>query len=212
MGRALMHLNVIADVRVGAKVIDVGGGRRQTYLDYIDMDSADEFMSVDIEFTGPGKYRQVCASVTDMPFETGSIDTVLCFNLLEHVFDHCGAISEISRVLRPRGVMYGWTPFIFQVHGAPDDYWRYSDTSMVQLLSAAGFNAKATYHGSTFTAIFDMLAPYCKFGPLTRPVRIVLAGLALLTTSAVAKLAGRVGSPRPWDCPNGVWFVAARVS
>jgi 2-polyprenyl-6-hydroxyphenyl methylase / 3-demethylubiquinone-9 3-methyltransferase len=40
----------------------------------------------------------------NLPFESASFDIVLCCDVLEHVQDLPGVISEISRVLRPGGV------------------------------------------------------------------------------------------------------------
>ena len=210
MGRTLMHMNVRADVKAMGTVLDAGAGRGPSYLPYVDLD-ADDMIAVDLSFRSyTGTQRRVSASVTHMPFRSGSIDTVLCFNLLEHVFDFRQALSEISRIMKPGGVMYGWIPLIHEVHGAPYDFWRFTDNAMARLLIDAGFTPAVTHHGSTFTAIFDMLAPYCKLGPLKRPVHVLLAGLALLATSTVEWVAKRRGSSRPWDCPNGLWFVAVK--
>ena len=74
-------------------------------------------------------------SVTDMPIESNSIDTVLCFNLLEHVYDHQQAFNEIQRVMSSGAVLFGWVPFAFPVHGAPNDYWRYTDQSLRHIIS-----------------------------------------------------------------------------
>ena len=98
VGRALMHLRVKSDVAIRGNVIDVGGGRRQTYLRYVDDSESTEIKAIDVE---PGPMVDVVASVIDMPLATDSVDTVLCFNVLEHVFDHRGALKEIQRVIKP---------------------------------------------------------------------------------------------------------------
>jgi SAM-dependent methyltransferase len=73
-----------------------------------------------------------------IPIEEGSFDTVLCFNILEHIFHHGNMLMETARVLKPSGTMIGFTPFLLRVHGSPHDYFRYSATALVKMLSQAG--------------------------------------------------------------------------
>jgi SAM-dependent methyltransferase len=54
-------------------------------------------LSIDID---PG-IADVQADVTDLPFEDGSFDLVVCAHVLEHVPDDRRAIAELHRVLRP---------------------------------------------------------------------------------------------------------------
>ena len=135
VGRALMHLNVKSDVKMRGRVLDIGGGHRQTYLDFVSVPEAKELIVVDIQRTHA---VDVVGSVTNMPLKSASVDTVLCFNLLEHVFDHGAALSEIHRVMKPGAVLYGWVPFMIGVHGDPDDYYRYTGTTLSTLLSESG--------------------------------------------------------------------------
>ena len=123
VNRALLHLQVMEHVVLKGNVLDAGGGHRQTYLAYMEIDEADRVVALDIR---PGGSVDVRGSVTQVPIKSESIDTVICFNLLEHVYDHRAALSELHGVMRHGAVLYGWTPFAFGVHGDPYDYWRYT--------------------------------------------------------------------------------------
>lgn len=46
----------------------------------------------------------VQASLTDLPFDDGSYDLVLCSHVLEHIPDDLAAMKEMHRVLSPDGV------------------------------------------------------------------------------------------------------------
>ena len=89
--RALLHEKVMADVRVTGALLDLGGGRGQTYLEYMDLTQIERFVVLDLAFgensASRPEWDQVRGSVTDMPIQSDSIDTVLCFSLLEHVYD-----------------------------------------------------------------------------------------------------------------------------
>ena len=52
------------------------------------------------------------ASATDLPFEDASFDTVVCWEVLEHLpkTSEQRAFDEIHRVLRPGGTLYLSTP------------------------------------------------------------------------------------------------------
>jgi SAM-dependent methyltransferase len=62
------------------------------------LDSID-YLSADLE---PGK-ADVEADITNLQFDSGTFDFVLCVHVLEHVPEDRKAISEMHRVLRPGG-------------------------------------------------------------------------------------------------------------
>jgi len=58
----------------------------------------------------PGAIR---ADITDIPFDAGSFDAVICIHVLEHIEDDSRAIREIYRILRPGG----WALVAIPVYG-----------------------------------------------------------------------------------------------
>lgn len=70
-----------------------------------------------------------------LPFEDSSFDAILSTQVFEHVADIEDAVSELRRVLKPGGVLVASVPFIYQVHGAPDDYRRLSEYGLKRLLA-----------------------------------------------------------------------------
>jgi SAM-dependent methyltransferase len=55
-----------------------------------------------------------------------SVDTVLCSDVLEHIYNIGQIWREIARVLRPGGKAIIAVPFLYWVHEAPHDYHRYT--------------------------------------------------------------------------------------
>ena len=81
----------------------------------------------------------VWGSATDLPFEDRSFDTVVAFQVLEHVEEPGTMVAEAFRVLRPGGVFIVTTPFMWGVHEEPRDFYRYTEYGLRHLLSTAGF-------------------------------------------------------------------------
>lgn len=71
-------------------------------------------------------------------FADGSFDVVLLSDVLEHIREPALLISEISRILRPGGRLLLNVPFLYQVHEAPHDYYRYTRYALEQFATQSG--------------------------------------------------------------------------
>lgn len=103
-----------------------------------------------------------------LPVSDDSYDTVLLFNVLEHIFDTRLLLAETRRVLRPGGTLYGVVPFYQRYHPDPSDYWRFTHVALQRLLAEAGFSAaKIRPHGcGAFTVSAHQWSSALKFRPL----------------------------------------------
>jgi SAM-dependent methyltransferase len=114
------------------RLLDVGCGRKRykdlfQCTDYIGLESMTNFTP------------DVVGDVRILPFATGSIDSVLSNQVLEHVDDTMAAMAELSRVLKPGGYLCITVPFIGRLHGVPCDYWRFSEYGLRYLFKKHGF-------------------------------------------------------------------------
>ncbi len=83
------------------------------------------------------------ADVCRLPFEDSAFDKVLCSEVLEHVEDDHGAVSEFARVLRPGGLLVVTVPSEASVvHEYEDEFGHaragYSFESLQALLRSQG--------------------------------------------------------------------------
>lgn len=74
--------------------------------------------------SGPGV--DVVSDAHVLPFPDGTFENILCTEVLEHLHTPEKAISEMYRVLKSQGTIILTTRFIFPIHDAPHDYYRYT--------------------------------------------------------------------------------------
>jgi SAM-dependent methyltransferase len=74
-----------------------------------------------------------------LPLEDGSFDMVLSFSTLEHIYALEATLAELTRVLKPGGRVVFAVPFLYRVHGCPDDYNRPTASWWQENLSGRGF-------------------------------------------------------------------------
>ncbi len=74
-----------------------------------------------------------------LPAEVSDYDCVLSSQVLEHVCSPLAYLSECYRVLRPGGHLILSTHGLYEDHGCPDDYWRWTVFGLRRLLEEAGF-------------------------------------------------------------------------
>lgn len=114
--------------RNASVVIDVGGKKEIGDKGFrYPVKSAGSWIYLNIETkTNP----DVVADAVKLPFQDASVDLVICTEVLEHLVTPALCIDEIWRVIKPGGILIGSAPFVFPVHGDPNDYYRYTDSGL----------------------------------------------------------------------------------
>lgn len=64
----------------------------------------------------------------------GSYDCVYCSGVLEHVDDFQSGLDEITRVLKPGGILLLGLPFRQPIHMGEHDFWRFTEHGIRFLL------------------------------------------------------------------------------
>jgi len=130
--RELMNIEIQALALPGA-VLDVGGGRAASYAPLLG-DAKLTSVNIDAEMAP----TVIADLARRLPFADGSFDTVISFNTLEHLADDQLALDEIVRVLRPGGRAHVLVPFLYRVHGDPQDFHRHTAQGWNLMLRRAG--------------------------------------------------------------------------
>jgi len=87
-------------------------------------------VSVDLD---PRRSPDIVADIHRLPFSDEEFDVILCTEVLEHVKNPFLAVSEMKRVLKKGGKILLTTRFIFPIHDAPVDFFRYTSFGLAEL-------------------------------------------------------------------------------
>lgn len=194
MARALMNES-FRDKSLNGQIVDIGGGRSPDYFLYFNMLPQSVVEPVD------KKIQDIDFETDALPYKDTVIDTVVCCNLLEHIYNHKHLTQEIYRTLKSRGLFVGFVPFLVQYHPDPHDYFRYTEESLKRIFTDSGFvDIRVEIVGvGPIAVLYSILA-----SPLPKVLRlllfIILYPVAILTVKIKPSLLRRF--------PLGYTFVA----
>jgi SAM-dependent methyltransferase len=200
IGRVQMNLALARTVRLSGLVLDVGGKGNPSYRELLALPGSSRFAVLD---RVADHTVDIAGAVESLPLHTAACDVVLCLNVLEHVFDYAAALTELRRVLRPGGTLYGRVPFLLGVHADPSDYWRYTADTLRRILGDAGFHeVHIEAQGGLFLVFLNLSAPLLRFGLM----RLLASGLALTLNRVLSAVIGKERNRERF--PMGYWFTA----
>ena len=160
------------------RVLDFGGGRKSRYsceiMSWGDLDQGYVYESANIDPKIEPKY--LLDQGGKIPVEADRYDAVISLNTFEHVYNLRGVLTEIHRVLKPAGRLVFIVPFIFQVHGHPDDYLRGTPSFWEKILDVHGFEEIGieTMNWGPFSTALTVSGPPGPFKTMRRNLALLL--------------------------------------
>ncbi len=150
------HLKIFTDPKVcGGLILDLGGNKISKRGRF---DIGCFAGSVIYSNLSLGKSPDVLNDAEYLPFNAEVFDSVICSELLEHLYNPRRALREVHRVIKPQGTLLICVPFMVGIHGDPHDYGRYTDSFWRKSLEEIGFrNIEIEFQGSFYSVMFDML-------------------------------------------------------
>ncbi len=116
------------------RLLDVGcGGKPYQAL----LEQVQHYVGVDVP---PNPAADVAGSGLALPFRSEAFDTVLCTSVLEHVPEPGALMTEIARTLRPAAHLLLTAPQTWQIHMAPNDFYRYTHYGLRYLAEKSGLH------------------------------------------------------------------------
>ena len=123
----------------GARVLDVGAGEAP----YRELFEHTEYVTSDwTHSVHPGaRAVDIVGPAEDLPIDDEAFDHILLTEVLEHTPDPTAVLTEMHRILRPGGELHMTTPFVWELHELPFDFFRYTPWGLERVMRAAGFAA-----------------------------------------------------------------------
>ncbi len=180
---------------VGGSVLDLGCGKKP----YESLFSkATSYTGVDIEVSGHDHADSKVDVFYDgktLPFPDESFDSVVSFEVFEHVFNIEELLGEVLRVLKPGGRFLLTIPFAWEEHEAPYDFARYTSFGIEHVLLKVGFEGVRIVKSSTAVLAMAQLfiAYLAKYvSPQARLAAIAFQLLVIFPLNVVSGLVNAV--------------------
>lgn len=158
----IFHNHFLKHIEINDKTIDLGSGKHSSYLNFL------KKKNVEIYFAD--KYHQKNENFIKLDLEDKldiddeSYNSVILFNVLEHVQNYKNLINEINRVLKPEGKLEIFVPFMHRYHEDPKDVFRPTHKYLETLLENHNFSVKTHIIGvGPFAVISEVILKYFKF-------------------------------------------------
>lgn len=146
--KIIYHIEKAATHYAGGKLLDVGCGSKpykalfQSKVDeYLGLDIPHEYRPVGGHGMGDGKAQRnidVYGNALTLPFADATFNTVVSFQVLEHVPEPQVMFAEMTRVLKPGGHLILMAPQMWHLHEIPHDYFRYTRYGLAYLAEKNG--------------------------------------------------------------------------
>jgi len=152
---------VLSEIPAGSRILDAGAGELQykrfcAHLDYVSQDFGLYDGRGDASGLQMGSWDQsqidIICDITDIPEPSESFDAVMCIEVLEHLSDPPAALRELSRVLKPGGMLIVTAPFCALTHFSPHFYCTgFSSNFYTHWLRELGYEIlELDYNGNYF--------------------------------------------------------------
>ena len=134
-------------------VFEIGNGSRDRRGRYRPTNKQQLFLDL-----SASKKPSVVGTGEALPIGSGSIATLICLEVLEHVQHVEKFVQELYRVTKLGGRLFLSMPFLYRFHAAPYDFQRYTEPKLRELLISAGFTIETVDHqGHYFTVLAEQL-------------------------------------------------------
>lgn len=198
-----MQILEIRKLRLKGSILDVGSRKSPTNVtNYIKSDtkiiyannnpSDEKDLKINLEF--------------QQQFENKVFDNILLFNVLEHIYNFKNCLNNCYLLLAKKNILYGSTPFLFRIHGSPNDYFRYTEQSLLLALEEAGFKdiKIKVLAGGIFISFFSSFSTFTDKIPLFNNILLIFCQL-------LDKLISLFSKNTKYLFPIGYFFYAKKI-
>lgn len=174
------------------------------------------YIGLDIEVSGHSHQDSKVDVFYDgkkIPFQKETFDGIVCFEVVEHVFNIDDVLSEMHRVLKPGGKLLLSAPFAWDEHEVPYDFARYTSFGLHHLLEKHQFEViESTKTTSYLQTIGQMWIAYLSqhVSPKNRILGKLFQIVIIFPTTSLVLLFDRV-FPKRFDYYSNNVVLSKRI-
>ena len=123
---------ILSEIDQNDHILDIGMAMRDKHkkiqsqiLETLDVNDFGEYPDI------------ICDICSDISGLEKKYDKIICIAILEHVYDPFLAISNLKKMLKDNGIIYGYVPYLYYYHAPNDlkfqDYFRFSKDALAYL-------------------------------------------------------------------------------
>jgi SAM-dependent methyltransferase len=149
--------------QLSGSLLDFGCGTKPYKALFVNVN---EYIGIDYKMEGRNDDYSAVDQFYDgkvIPFENKRFDSLLCTEVLEHVFNIEEVLKEFNRVLKMNGKALITTPFMWEEHEMPYDFARYTTPALLFIYQKNGFKINDNFKtGNYIEVIFQFCLNYVK--------------------------------------------------
>ena len=92
-----------------------------------------------------------------LPIKDSSIDCIALLDVIEHLSEPEKCLREVKRTLKPGGKLFLQVPFIYPIHDAPYDYYRWTYYGLIELTKKYDLKVELSYLQGTIPKTFALI-------------------------------------------------------
>jgi SAM-dependent methyltransferase len=185
LARALMDYKLKEKkFKLKGLIVDLGAGINHNYYKFFI--KSNDFTIVKIDINKKCKPDIVANLELTFPLKDNVCDIVLAFNIIEHIYNYKKFLYECFRILKGKGLLICYIPFLIRVHGDPYDYYRFTSYTLHNLLVEVGFEDKSIFIEPVGSWIFTVIVNYLTYLPYVgRILSTILYPVAYIIDSLI---------------------------
>jgi SAM-dependent methyltransferase len=160
----LIHNFFLKKITIKGKILDIGSKGYYSAYEFMRKDNDCDLFFLD-NYSTDHKDNLIKMNVEEkLLIENNVYDTVVLFNVIEHVENYKQLISETNRILKKDGTLELFVPFLFRYHEDPKDFVRLTHYYLKKILEQNNFKVELTLVGSgPFTVCYEIISKYFFF-------------------------------------------------
>jgi SAM-dependent methyltransferase len=193
-----LEYEALSQLNLSGRILDFGGGKDARYAEMLKWREGVESVNIDPHMQ-PTHLIDVGGEI---PVGAGTYEAAICMNTLEHVYDVMGVLAELYRVVKPGGQVHIMVPFMFRIHGHPDDFMRATPSWWRRSCELTGFSSM-----DLRPLVWGRRSSMSVVPGYRGPLRQVRLHIAMLLDVASAAILFR-GSRMTGRMARGIWGIS----